>query len=454
MDREYIELGDKLLERLQGRIHFSLTREERYEFGFKNFEEILHLADNQEIQNRYASTEAKRAFLDRFFSYDAIDDLIRCDDVEDIAINALNYIYAHTSERGLIKTDKKFNNFKELHFFVRKLITFAGRSMLKKTNDFELPYIEGRVNIVDSPFGPQISITKIKKIPMSLIQLIEKDAFGYRIGSFLWLLTEGYGLRPANMLVVGGPGSGKTTLLNALLSFIPDNERVIVIEDTLELNTESRDNFCRLESTEEITLEELVKNSLRMRPDRIIIGEVRGSEAQDLITAMNLGKYCMGTIHASTTQEAFNRLESFPMNVPPGLLNLLDIVIVANRFHRQKTVRRVIKEISETAFMEQKRPLVSQLWKYNIEKDVIQEVAGFTLFREKLSGASGKTLVDIIEELEKRAKLLCLMRKANQRSFQEVSKLACMYYNNEHDLLDFLHTNPQQLQSLDLEQLV
>ena len=393
MDKNYIDLGTKLLERLQGRLHFSYTKQERFEIVLKLFESVLQSELHEDVKNAYSSDESRRAFLERFLSYDVIDDLIKSDDVEDIAIHSLNYIYAHTSDQGFVKTDRQFKTFRQLDFFLSKLLTFAGRSTLKKTNDFELPYIEGRVNIVESPFGPQITITKIKKVPLSLIELIERDSFGYRIGGFLWLMTEGFGLRPANILIVGGPGAGKTTLLNAMVSFIPDNERVVVIEDTFELNTELRDNFSRLESTDDLTLEDLVKNSLRMRPDRIIVGEVRGNEAQDMITSMNLGKYCMCTIHAATTQEAFNRLENFPMNVPPGLLNLIDVVIVANRFHRNKSVRRIINEISETAFMEQKRPLVSKLWKYNFEKDVIQEIATFTIFREKLSMATGKTQI-------------------------------------------------------------
>lgn len=449
MDASYIELGEKLLERLQGRLHFSLTKEERFEFALKRLDEILQAEPHQELKNRYASPESKTVFLNQFFSYDVIDEFLNGDEVEDIAINALHCIYVHTSDQGLIKTDKKFQSFKELNFFILKLLVFAGKSILKKTNDFELPYIEGRVNVVESPFGPQVTVTKIKKVPLSLIELIERESLGYRIGGFLWLLTEGCGLRPANILIVGGPGAGKTTLLNALLSLIPDNERVVVIEDTLELNTNLRDSFCRLETTEEMTLEDLVKNSLRMRPDRIVVGEVRGREAQDMITAMNLGKYCMCTIHASNTQEAFSRLENFPMNVPPGLLNLIDIVIVVNRFYHRKTVRRVIKEISETAFMEQKRPLVSKLWKYDFEKDVIQEVSQCTIFREKLALASGRTLVDIMDEAEKRSRLMYCMHQQQKKSFQELSAMASLYSRNPHDLMDYLHTSDAKLAQLE-----
>ncbi|MCM8783887.1 MAG: CpaF/VirB11 family protein [Candidatus Omnitrophica bacterium] len=134
---------------------------------------------------------------------------------------------------------------------------------------------------------------------------------------------EGLNVKPANIIIAGGPGSGKTTLLNALFSFIPAKERIIVIEDTL-----------------------------RMRPDRVIVGEVRGKEAQDLMTAMNIGKYCMGTLHASTPRETVIRLESEPMNVPSVLVNLVDVFVVMRRYKIDGEIKRVIGEVAETAFLE------------------------------------------------------------------------------------------------------
>src|SRR3990167_9270964 len=116
------------------------------------------------------------------------------------------------------------------------------------------------------------------------------------------MYIEGMSIRPANIMIAGGPGVGKTTLLNALFCFIPQNERMVVIEDTLELNTFLEDSCSRLESDDDIPLELLVRNSLRMRPDRIIIGEVRGPEAKDMITAVNVGKFCLSTIHAATAR--------------------------------------------------------------------------------------------------------------------------------------------------------
>ena len=155
--------------------------------------------------------------------------------------------------------------------------------------------------------------------PLSIIDLIRRGTMSYEAAGQLWLYMEGLSIRPANIIISGGPGTGKTTLLNALLSFIPEKDRLVVIEDTLELNTFMEDSCSRLETDDELTLSDLVKNSLRMRPERIIVGEVRGAEARDMITAVNIGKYCMGTIHALSARETITRLHNEPMNVPRGV---------------------------------------------------------------------------------------------------------------------------------------
>src|SRR5207248_2150676 len=145
--------------------------------------------------------------------------------------------------------------------------------------------------------GPQLTISKAKIDPLSIIDLIHFGSLSYELAAQLWLYMEGLSLRPANVIIAGGPGTGKTTLLNALMGLIPAKDRLVVIEDTLELNTFLDDSCSRLETDENLSLSDLVKNSLRMRPERVIVGEVRGEEARDMMTAVNIGKYCMSTIH-------------------------------------------------------------------------------------------------------------------------------------------------------------
>ncbi len=187
-----------------------------------------------------------------------------------------------------------------------------------------------------SPYGPTLTIRKFLKNPLTIISLIKNRTINPRVAAFLWMCVDGLDYKPANLIVSGGTGSGKTTFLNALAVFIREGTRLVTIEDTTELQL-MHEHIVRLETippgrdgTMEISMDTLLKNSLRMRPDRIIVGEVRGSEAVTMFTAMNTGHDgCMGTLHANTAKETATRLMSPPMNVAPIMLTALDLLVVA-----------------------------------------------------------------------------------------------------------------------------
>ncbi|MFH1247952.1 MAG: ATPase, T2SS/T4P/T4SS family, partial [Candidatus Omnitrophota bacterium] len=319
--------------------------------------------------------------------------------------------------------------------FVKKLILFSGREHRKKIINLEIPNLEGRVNIVTSPFGPQITITRAKEKPLSIIELVKSGTLNCQLAAQFWLYVEGIGLKPANIIISGGPGAGKTTLLNALFSFIPDKDRMVVIEDTLELNTELDENCSRIESDEDTSLEDLVKNSLRMRPDRVIVGEVRGREAQDLMTAMNIGKYCMGTLHASTARETVMRMENEPMNVPAVLVNLVDVFVIMTRYSINGRIQRIVGELVETGGMEKKIVLLSSLWIYDVAKREFSESAISSIFRDKLARISGKTPMEIMEELRVRTNIIKALEERNITDYKEVTLFCRKYANNPSEAL-------------------
>ena len=242
-------------------------------------------------------------------------------------------------------------------------------------------------------------------------------------------------MKPANIIISGGPGAGKTTLLNALFSFIPARERIVVIEDTLELNTDLEENCSRLESDDETTLADLVKNSLRMRPDRVIVGEVRGKEAQDLMTAMNIGKYCMGTLHASTPRETVMRLESEPMNVPSVLVNLVDVFIVMRRYKTDGQIKRVVGEVSETAGMERNIVLLGSLWHYELSQQEFIEAGGVGTYRDEIAQISGRLPKDIIAELKTRCKVLEVLLERNITGMAEVTAFCRKYVSDPKSVI-------------------
>lgn len=443
MSKFRLEIESEILESLFGKISLLQTKEEKEHvvlnaiaqtYGKSAKESFLQ----HEAVSELNTDEGRQKFLDSFFSLGMIDELIQNPHTEDIIINALNYIYIHDTFRGLVKTDKKFSSQRELDVFVKKLVVFSGRRIIQQMNNFELPNIAGRVNIVQSPFGPQITITKIKESPLSIVDLINLRSLTYALAAQLWVYVEGMGSRPANTLILGAPGSGKTTLMNALMSFIPDNERLVVIEDTLELNTKQEDSWSRLECDEGLSLQDLVKNSLRMRPERIIVGEVRGSEAQDMMTAMNIGKYCLGTIHASSAREAIIRLESEPMNIPEILVNLIDVFITVKKYQIKNSFFRVVDEIAETAGMEQKVVLLSPVWSYNYEKMDFIERQPSSVFRDKVCKTGGIPTRNFIEELQVRAEVLRVLKEKEIHKISEVSEFCRLFHRDKNAAFDKL----------------
>lgn len=434
-DNKLLALEAAVLERLSGKVNLMLSQEDRERIVYGALDEVNGDLEKKIIPHELEmlkSDEEKRRFVRNFLSYGIIEELL-CDfEVEDVIINSLNHIYIHHTQKGLIRTDKKFTCQKELDIFVRKLLLLSGRTSMKKILNLELPNMQGRVNICVSPLGTQITISKAKVEPLSIIDLIERGSLNYLLAAQLWLYIEGMSVRPANVIIAGATGTGKTTLLNALFSFVPSSERMVIIEDTLELNTALYDSCSRLESDEDLSMEDLVKNSLRMRPDRVIVGEVRGAEAKDLMTVVNIGKNCLGTIHASSSREAILRLQNEPMNVPEVLVNLVDVFIITRKFQIKGKVYRAIEEVSETGGMEQKTVLLSQIWKYDFEHSQLKEISPSTIYRDRLAKATGLSSRQIMDEVRVRAKILEALAQRKITSIKEIYAF-CQVYNRDND---------------------
>lgn len=418
------------MEVLSGRMNLLLIQTVREEMISDAIDRLMRDGEFPEAKTEFEDADQRLNFIQAFLSYGILTEIL-CDfNVEDIIINNIKPIYVHHSQDGFVSTGKKFANQKELDHFVQKLLFFSGKTKLTKIVNLELPNLEGRVNIALAPFGPQITITKAKVTPLSIIDLIRTGSMTHELAAQLWMYLEGMSIRPANLMLAGGPGVGKTTMLNALLAFIPESDRIVVIEDTLELNTFMEESCSRLESDEDLSLADLVKNSLRMRPERIIIGEVRGEEARDMITACNIGKYCMGTIHALTSREAIIRLQNEPMNIPEMLVNLIDVFVVLKRYHVGGKVFRVVDELSETSGMEQVKILLAPVYKYDYDSRMQKQVNPSTVFRDKLSSQSGLTPKEIIGEHLIRSYLLKLLDEKDMSTVKEVATFCRNYSKN------------------------
>jgi flagellar protein FlaI len=430
-----LELESLLLKELKGKMALLLPDEERKALAAVALESVLAKDSVGEFRRELPGAAEKARFIEKFLSYGILEEVLCDPGVEDVIINALKPMYVHHSHKGFICTHKRFTLRAELDVFIEKLIVFSGRSGYSKIANVELANLAGRVNIVDTPLGPQITITKAKVDPLSIIDLIKSGSLTYEVAGQLWLYMEGLSLRPANLIIAGGPGTGKTTLLNALLAFIPPKDRLIVIEDTLELNTFLEDSCSRLESDEGLSMSDLVKNTLRMRPERIIVGEVRGEEARDMMTAVNIGKYCMSTIHALTSREAIIRLSNEPMNVPNMLIGLIDVFVILKRYHVDGKIYRVVEEVSETSGMEGNKVLLSHIFKYNYDQKKVMAVSPSTIYRDRLAQESGISPREVIAETWIRANILKNLADRGIHTIKEVATFSRYYATNPSEAM-------------------
>ena len=248
--------------------------------------------------------------------YGPLEPLLARDDIADIMVNGANTVYIEVAGK-IQQTNIRFRDNQQLLNICQRIVNQIGRRVDEASPICDARLPDGsRVNAIVPPLaidGPSLTIRKFKKDKLTLDQLVKFGSISPEGAEILRII----GHCRANVLVSGGTGSGKTTLLNCLTSFIEEDERIITCEDAAELQLQ-QPHVVRLETRPpnlegegQVTMRDLVKNCLRMRPERIIVGEVRGPEAFDLLQAMNTGHDgSMGTLHANTPREALSRLES------------------------------------------------------------------------------------------------------------------------------------------------
>ena len=286
-----------------------------------------------------------------------------------------------------------------------------------------------------TPDGPTLTIRKFREDPLTMLDLVKFGTVNSRLAAMMWVWIEGLDSRPANFVIAGGTGSGKTTTLNCLGMYIPWHRRLLTVEDTAELQV-YHDHWLRMETrrerpdgTPEVDMNDCLKSSLRMRPDRIIVGEVRGPEASTLLTAMNTGHDgSFGSLHANTAQETVTRMINPPMNVPPIMLTGLDLIIIQARLHVNGNTVRKITEVAEIAGMEGTKPRLNIIWKYNAAKDRIEETGIPSKLREIICQAAGVT-PDVFEKhVEQRQKIIDDLLRRDIRDIQTVTQVIQNFY--------------------------
>lgn len=313
-------------------------------------EEYIHMQEK---------TKLRRDIFNSIRRLDILQELIEDPSITEIMVNGADKVFVEKDGR-IFPWDKCFENKQKLEDVVQQIVSHSNRIINEACPIVDARLSDGsRVNIVLSPIameGPIITIRKFPNKPITMERLIELDSISKEVSGFLKeLVIAGY-----NIFISGGTGSGKTTFLNVLSNFIPSSERIITIEDSAELQIRNISNLVRLEvrnanseGSNEITIRDLIKTSLRMRPDRIIVGEVRDAAAIDMLQALNTGHDgSLSTGHANSPADMLSRLESLVLlgaeipllAVRKQIASAIDIIVHLGRL-RDKS-RRLL-EITE-----------------------------------------------------------------------------------------------------------
>lgn len=398
-EREFKELKERVLAEVD------LTRE-------LSDEEICLLIEKyvEDYSHIHALTLKERELLEKalFYSmrkFDAIQELLEDPAVTEIMVNGAEHIF-YEKEGRLMESKSRFSSKEKLNDVIQQMAGNNNRMVNEASPIVDTRLPDGsRVNIVLEPVsidGSAISIRKFPEKPILMENLIRMGTVSEEAAGFLKLLVEsGY-----NIFVSGGTGSGKTTFLNALSQYIPREERIITIEDSAELQLVDKPNLVRLETrnantegVEPITIRDLIRTALRMRPERIIVGECRGAEALDMLQAMNTGHDgSLSTGHANSCRDMLSRMETMVlmgMELPLSAIRSqiasgIDILVHLGRL-RDKS--RKVLHIAEIAGMEHGEIKLHELFRFVEEGEGGREVCGKLvrtgelIAREKLARA-------------------------------------------------------------------
>jgi flagellar protein FlaI len=369
-----------------------------------------------------------------------IEFLLQDRNLEEIVVNsAKDPVWVYHIKRGWLKTNILISSENQIYEYAASIGRRVGEQItnLSPLMDAYLPTGD-RTNATLFPIssgGNTLTIRKFARRPWTITDFIQQKTLSLDMAAFLWLAIQ-YEL---NIVIAGGTASGKTSLLNSLTCFIPPNHRVLSIEDTREIQLPRFLHWIPLttrppnpEGKGEVTMLHIMINSLRMRPDRIIVGEIRRSrEAEVLFEAINTGHSVYSTLHANTAEEAFRRLVNPPINIPVALLGGLQLVAVMHR-DRRKNIRRVLQltELIPSSGLKEMRIDLNTTYHWVAAEDKVIPLAKSYRAMSDIKLYTGMMEKDIETDLQNKKEILDYMAKNNINDINTVGRIVSDYYRD------------------------
>jgi flagellar protein FlaI len=365
--------------------------------------------------------------------------------IEDISCDGLSipiYVYHKFPQFGSLKANIAFTTNDELDIFVSKLAERCGKSISvsKPLLDGTLPdgsRLQATLGSDIAKNGSNFTIRMFSEKPITPTDLIKYGTCDLKMMAYYWFLVE----HGSSVLISGGTASGKTSLLNALSLFIKPQMKIISIEDTSELRLPHAhwiSEVARTPISEEgkVDMFELLRESLRQRPDYIIVGEVRGREAYVLFQQMAVGHPGISTVHAENFNKLVDRMTSPPISLPTNLLQNLDLIIFVKRVKQgRKYNRRIFSTVEVVGFdQETNLPITNELFTWDAHTDTFKTM-GESVLLKKSADASGMREEDVKKEIEERAKVIKWVAKRNITDYKKLAAVISMFYLSPDFLL-------------------
>ena len=391
-----------------------------------------------------ATAEILIGFLvQEMFGLGKIEFLLADPWVEEVVINGSKEpVWVYHKKFGWIKTNIKVKSEADIANYANNIGRRVGRqiTILNPLMDAHLSTGD-RVNATLFPIsttGNTITIRKFRRMPWTIVDFIENKTINYEVAAWIWLAVQ----YEMNMIVTGGTATGKTSLLNVFMNFIPPNHRIVSIEDTREINLPGFLHWIPMTTREpnpeglgEVTMLDLLVNSLRMRPDRIIVGEIRRArEAEVLFEAMHTGHSVYATLHADTAEQALKRLCNPPINVPETVVDALHLFAVAFR-DRRTGIRRMI-QLSEVVSRGEKGGVsINTIFRWKPSKDAIEQVGESYRLLSEIKTHTGMSDADIKKSIEEKIEILKWLVEEKVKDIEKIGRVVAIYYNNPEALM-------------------